>query len=162
MSVEQAELWTRIDDDLKQAMRAQDTITKLTLRAVKTALTEASKSGANHELTDDQVMAVIQREAKRRRETAAEYERLGAKAPAAQELAELAVLERYLPQQVSEAEIEALAQAVIAEVGATGPRDLGKVMPVLLGRLGGAADGKVVSQIVRRQFGGLTAASGRS
>jgi uncharacterized protein YqeY len=134
-------------------MRDQDNITKLTLRAVKTALTEASKAGADHGLTDDQVMTVIQREAKRRRETAAEFERYGAGNQAAQELAELAVLERYLPKQLSEAEIEMLAREVIATTGATSARDLGKVMPVLLGKLGGAADGKVVSQIVRRLLG---------
>lgn len=153
MSAEHTGLWSRLDEDLKQAMRDQDNITKLTLRAVKTALTEASKAGQNHALSDDQVMTVIQREAKRRRETAAEFERLGAGSQATQELAELAVLERYLPQQLGEAEIEAQAREVIAATGAATPRDLGKVMPVLLGRLGGAADGKVVSQIVRRLLG---------
>jgi len=153
MSNEQAALWTRLDADLKQAMRDQDTITKLTLRAVKTALTEASKAGADHLLSDEQVMAVVQREAKRLREAAAEYERLGAGHLATQELAELAVLERYLPRQLTEAEVEALARAVIAEVGATSARDLGRVMPVLIGRVAGGADGKLVSQIVRRLLG---------
>jgi uncharacterized protein YqeY len=153
MNAEKTALWTQIDQDLHQAMRAQDNITKLTLRAVKTALTESAKSGADHALTDEDVVAVVQREAKRRRESAAEYVRFGSEERAAQELAELAVLERYLPKQLSEAEIEAAARAVIAAVGADNPRDLGKVMPVLLGRLGGAADGKVVSGIVRRLLG---------
>ncbi|HXF62602.1 MAG TPA: GatB/YqeY domain-containing protein [Caldilineaceae bacterium] len=146
----QTPLQARIDADLRQAMRDQDNVTKLALRAVKTALTEAAKAGANHELTDAQVISVIQREAKRRREAASEYERLGAGAQAAQERAELAVLERYLPRQMDEAEIEQLARQVIAETGATSARDLGKVMPVLMGRVAGAADGKVVSQVVRR------------
>jgi uncharacterized protein YqeY len=146
-------LWARIDADLLKAMRAQDTTTKLTLRAVKTALTEASKAGANHALDDAQVLSVIQREAKRRRETAAEYERLGAKPQAAQELAELAVLERYLPRQLDEAAIEAQARQVIAETGATSSRDLGKVMPVLMARLAGQADGRLASQVVRRLLG---------
>jgi hypothetical protein len=153
MSVEQSALAARIDSDLKSAMRAQDTIAKLALRAVKTALTEASKSGSNHALTDDLVMAVIQREAKRRREAAAEYDKVGASAPAEQERAELAVLENYLPRQLGEAEIESMARAVIAETGATSPRDLNKVMPVMMGRVAGAADGKVVSQVVRRLLG---------
>ena len=153
MNAEHTGLWSRLDQDLKQAMRDQDNITKLTLRAVKTALTEASKAGENHALSDDQVLTVIQKEAKRRRETAAEFERLGAHPQAAQELAELAVLERYLPKQLSEAEIETLAREVIAATGATSARELGKVMPVLLGRIGGAADGKVVSGIVRRLLG---------
>lgn len=149
----QAALWSKIDDDLKQAMRAQDTITKLTLRAVKTALTEASKAGADHTLNDAQILAIIQREAKRRREAAAEYAALGATTQAEQERAELAVLESYLPRQLTATEIEELAHVVIAETGATTPRDLGKVMPVLLARAGAGTDGKVVSQIVRRLLG---------
>jgi hypothetical protein len=153
MSVEQSALAARIDGDLKSAMRAQDTIAKLALRAVKTALTEASKSGSNHALTDDLVMAVIQREAKRRREAAAEYDKVGASAPAEQERAELAVLENYLPRQLGEGEIESMARAVIAETGATSPRDLNKVMPIMMGRVAGSADGKVVSQVVRRLLG---------
>lgn len=153
MSSEQSALAARIDADLKQAMRAQDTIAKLALRAVKTALTEASKTGSDHSLTDDQVMAVIQREAKRRREAAAEYDKVGATAPAEQERAELAVLEQYLPRQLSEAEVEQLARAVIAETGAESVRDLNKVMPVMMGRVAGSADGKLVSGVVRRLLG---------
>jgi uncharacterized protein len=153
MSTDQTELGARIDADLKQAMRSQDTIAKLALRAVKTALTEATKSGSDHDLTEEKVMAVIQREAKRRREAAAEYDKVGATAPAEQERAELAVLERYLPRQLSEAEVEALARTVIAEVGASSPRDLNKVMPVIMARVAGVSDGKVVSQIVRRLLG---------
>jgi uncharacterized protein YqeY len=153
MSSEQTALAARIDADLKDAMRAQDTIAKLALRAVKTALTEASKSGSDHSLTDSQVMAVIQREAKRRREAAVEYDKVGATVPADQERAELAVLERYLPRQLSEAEVEDLARTVIAETGATSVRDLNKVMPVMVARVAGTADGKMVSQIVRRLLG---------
>jgi uncharacterized protein YqeY len=153
MSSEQSALAARIDADLKQAMRAQDTIAKLALRAVKTALTEATKTGSDHSLTDDQVMAVIQREAKRRREAAAEYDKVGATAPAEQERAELAVLEQYLPRQLSEAEVEQMARAVIAETGAESVRDLNKVMPVMMGRVAGSADGKLVSGVVRRLLG---------
>ncbi|RIK53612.1 MAG: glutamyl-tRNA amidotransferase [Chloroflexi bacterium] len=150
----QMSLQARIDADLHAAMRAQDTVAKLALRAVKTALTEASKAGANHDLDDSQVVGVIQREAKRRREAAAEYRRLGAANQAAQEEAELAILERYLPRQMDEAEIERAARQVIAETGATSARDIGKVMPALMARLAGAADGKVASQVVRRLLGG--------
>jgi uncharacterized protein YqeY len=153
MSSEQTALGARIDADLKDAMRAQDTIAKLALRAVKTALTEASKSGSDHSLTDSQVMAVIQREAKRRREAAVEYDKVGATVPAGQDRAESAALERYLPRQLSEAEVEDLARTVIAETGATSVRDLNKVMPVMVARVAGTADGKMVSQIVRRLLG---------
>jgi uncharacterized protein YqeY len=150
----QTPLQGRIDADLQQAMRAQDTVAKLALRAVKTALTEASKAGANHDLDNSQVIAVIQREAKRRREAAAEYRRLGGTSQAAQEEAELAILERYLPRQMDEADIERVARQVIAETGASSARDLGKVMPALMARLAGSADGKVASQVVRRLLGG--------
>ena len=153
-SAEHTSIWGRIDADLHDAMRAQDTVAKLALRSVKTALTEASKAGADHALSDDQVLAVLQREAKRRREAAAEYARLGAPDKAGEEQAELAVLERYLPRQLNEGEVEALAREVIAATGATSARDLGKVMPVLMGRVAGTADGKLVSQVVRRLLGG--------
>ena len=149
----QASVQTRIDADQHAAMRSQDTVAKLALRAVKTALTEAAKVGESHTLDDSQVIGVIQREAKRRREAAADYRRLGAPAQADQEEAELAVLERYLPRQMNEAEIEALARQVIAETGATSARDLGKVMPVLMARVAGSADGKLASQVVRRLLG---------
>jgi uncharacterized protein YqeY len=153
MSGDKAALWTRIDADLTQAMRDQDTIKKFALRAVKTALTEATKVGNSQALTDEQVMAVIQREAKRRREAATEYDKVGAKAPADQERAELAVLENYLPRQLTEDEVEALARLVIAETGASSVSDLNKVMPVMMTRVAGVSDGKVVSQIVRRLLG---------
>jgi uncharacterized protein len=150
----QTALQARIDADLKDAMRSQDQVAKLTLRAVKTAITEAKTAGANHDLDESQVLTIVQREAKKRRETAAEYTRLGA-APhlAEQELAELAILERYLPRQLSEAEIEAVAQQTIAETGATSVKEMGKVMAAVMAKLGAAADGKVVSQVVRRHLG---------
>jgi uncharacterized protein len=153
MNAQQPALALQIDADLKDAMRAQDTIAKLALRAVKTALTEASKSGADHSLTDEKVMAVIQREAKRRREAAAEYDKVGATVPADQERAELAILEHYLPKQLSEAEVEALARTVISETGASSVKDLNKVMPVMVARVAGSADGKLISQVVRRLLG---------
>ena len=147
------DLPTRIDADLKQAMRDRDEVTKLTLRSVKTALTEARTSGAQHELTEDEVLAVVQKEAKRRRDAAAEYERLGDPNRTAAELVELAVLERYLPRQMSEAEVETIARRVIAEVGATSPKQMGAVMAAMMPEVKGQADGKLVSQVVRRLLG---------
>ena len=104
----------RIDEDLKQAMRAKDDVAKLTLRSVKTALTEAGKAGAeSHAVDDEAALAVIMKEAKRRRDAMAEYEKAARTDLVASEAAELAILERYLPQQLSEAEIQAIAQEVI-------------------------------------------------
>ncbi len=153
MSIPGEDLPTRIDADLKQAMRDRDEVTKLTLRSVKTALTEARTSGAQHELSEDEVLAVVQKEAKRRRDAAAEYERLGDANRAGAELEELAVLERYLPRQMSEPEVEAIARRVIAAVGATSPKQMGAVMAAMMPEVKGQADGKLVSQVVRRLLG---------
>ncbi len=153
MTEAQPSLAEQIDSDLKQAMRERDDVAKLTLRSVKTALTEAAKSGQQHALSEEEVLAVIRREAKQRRETAQEYERLGAQAQAADELAELAVLERYLPRQLTAVEIEEIVRSVIAETGASTPRDMGRVMSAAMERVKGAADGKVVNQIARRHLG---------
>ncbi len=144
----------QIDADLRDAMRNRDETGKLTLRSVKTALTEAAKAGENHTLNHETVLAVLQREAKRRREAAAEYQKVGEQSRAAQELAELAVLQRYLPQQMNEAEIEALARAAIAATGATSMRDMGKVMSAALAQADGKADGKLLSSTVKRLLGG--------
>ena len=147
-------LAAQIDEDLKQAMRDRDDVKKLTLRSVKTALTEAVKETSDHSLSPEKVVAVVQKEAKRRREAALEFEKAGDATRAAAELAELAVLEGYLPTQLTEAEVEALARTVIAEVGATSFKELGKVMSPLMARTGGRADGKLVNSVVRRLLNG--------
>lgn len=142
----------QIDRDLQQAMRDQDEVSKIALRSVKTALTEAAKAGEDHTQSEDQVMAVIQKQAKQRRDAAAEYERVGAQDRAASERAELAVLERYLPRQLSEAEIAEIVQAVIDETGASSLQEMGRVMSATMAQVKGRADGKLVNQIVRRRL----------
>ncbi len=140
----------QIDADLKTAMRTKDEVTKLTLRSVKASLTLASKEGGQqHDLTGDETLAVLQREAKRRRDAATEYRDAGRPDRAEQEMAELAVLERYLPQQLSDPEIQTLAEAVIDQISAASTADMGKVMSAIMPRIGGRADGKRVNQIVR-------------
>jgi len=140
----------RIEADLKQAMRDRKEVDKMALRALKTALTMARTATANHDLSEAEVLAVIQKEAKRRRDTAAEYEPLGAPDKAVAELAELPVLERYLPRQLSEAEVEVIVREVIAEKGATSIKEMGSVMSGVMARVTGVSDGKVVNAIVRR------------
>lgn len=143
-------LQDRINADLKRAMLDRNDAAKLALRSVKTALTLLASAGANHDLSEAQVVATIRKEVKQRRDTAAEYERLGAPDKAAAELAEVIVLEKYLPTQMSEEQIEAIVRAVIAETGATSPRELGKVMAAAMERVKGLADGKDVNQVARR------------
>ena len=140
----------QIDRDLKQAMRDRDEVAKIALRSVKTALTEAAKAGEAHTQGEDEVLAVIQKQAKQRRDAAAEFARVGADDRAADERAELAVLERYLPRQLDEDEIEAIVRTVIDETGASSMQDMGKVMSGAMAQVKGTADGKAVNQIVRR------------
>ena len=151
-----AALLQQIDADLKQAMRDKDEVTKLTLRSVKTALTEARTSGTEHELSLAEVIAVLQKEAKRRRDTAVEFQRVGDQKRADAELAEMKVLDKYLPRQMDEAEIEVVAQRVIAELGATSPKQMGAVMSATMAEVAGKADGKLVNQVVRRLLGSET------
>jgi uncharacterized protein len=146
-------LLQQIDTDLRQAMRDKDEVAKLTLRSVKTALTEARTAGSEHVLRQPEVIAVLQKEAKRRRDTAAEFARVGDQQRADAELAEMKVLEKYLPRQMDEAEIESVARRVIARLGATSQKQMGAVMSTTMAEIAGQADGKLVNQVVRRLLG---------
>jgi hypothetical protein len=144
----------RIDADLKQAMRDKNELVKLTLRAAKTELTLARTATDNQALSEAAAIGVLQKLAKRRRDTATEFEKVGAPEKAQQELAEMAILEQYLPRALSEAEVESIARAVIAQKGATSVRELGAVMSGVIAEVAGRADGKTVNQVVRRLLGG--------
>jgi uncharacterized protein YqeY len=144
----------QLTDDLKDAMRQQDETRKRTIRSViaamKKAETELDSSGARVRLdSDEAILGIVAKEAKQRHESIVEYRRGGRQDLVAAEEAELAILEGYLPRQLSREEIESQARQVIAEVGASGPRDMGKVMKPLMDRLRGRADGKVVNEVVR-------------
>lgn len=151
MSEQSSALAAQIDNDLKQAMRDRNEPAKLTLRALKTAMMQARTSGAEaHDLSDAETLEIVRREAKRRRDAADEFARLGSPERAAAEMVEYEILQHYLPQQLSEAELEAIVREVIAEVGATSVKQIGQVMPAVLAKTGPRADGKTVNQIVRR------------
>ena len=140
----------RLNADLKDAMRNRDQVRKLALRAVKTAITEAKVSGdQSRELTDEDVLAVIMKQAKQRRDSAAEFAKGGRDDLVAQEEAELAVLEAYLPKQLSEDEIRERAKAAIAELGVVDIKSIGPVMRKLTAELRGLADGRAINRIVR-------------
>jgi len=145
-------LKAKLQQDLKEALRQRDEVRKRVLRMALTAIKNAEVE-ARGELTDEQVLTLLQKEAKKREET---LEALaGADRPdlVAQERAELEVLRSYLPRRLSREEIEAAAREVIAQVGASGPRDIGKVMKPLMAQLRGRADGRLVNQIVRELLG---------
>lgn len=140
-------------EDLKDAMRQKDERRKTTIRsviaAVKQAETELDANGKRITLDDEGILAAIVKQAKIRQESIVEYRRGGREDLVAEEEAELAILQSYLPQQMTQDEIEAEARQVIAEVGASSPRDMGKVMKPLMARIRGRADGRVANQIVR-------------
>lgn len=138
----------RIQAELAEAMRQRDETRKSALRmltaAVKNAEIEARKP-----LDDAAVTAVVQKQAKQRRESIAEFTKAGRDDLVRKEEGELGVLEAYLPQQAEPAEIEAAARRVIAETGAISARDIGKVMPVLVKEFAGRADGRQINEAVR-------------
>jgi uncharacterized protein YqeY len=146
-------------EDLKEAMRQQDERRKRTIRsviaAIKKAETELDANGARVKLdTDEDILGVIAKQARERQESIVEYRRGKREDLVAEEMAELALLEAYLPRQLSRDEIEAEARQVVAEVGASGPRDIGKVMKPLMDRLRGRADGKLANEVVRNLLAG--------
>ena len=134
--------------DLKDAMRARDEIRRNVLRLTIAALRNAQIS-AGEELDEEATMAVVSTEAKRRRESIAEFRKAGRQDLVEQEEAELAVLAVYLPEPLSRDEIIEAVRRVIEETGAVGAKDLGKVMPVLMQQFQGRADGREVNQVVR-------------
>ena len=138
----------KISDDLKQALRESDDVRKRTLRLLLAAVhnAEIEKGGP---LDDSGVLAVIAKQAKQRRESAEEFRKGGRQDLVEREEAEEAVLQAYLPAAMSREEIATAARKVIAEVGAQGPRDVGKVMPVLVKQLAGRAEGSEISAVVR-------------
>jgi len=138
----------KISDDLKQALKEGDDVRKRTLRLLLAAVhnAEIEKGGP---LDDSGALAVIAKQAKQRRESAEEFRKGGRQDLVEREEAEAAVLQAYLPSALSREEIAAAARKVIAEVGAQGPRDVGKVMPVLVKQLAGRAEGSEISAVVR-------------
>lgn len=145
----------RLDADLKEAMRSGDAVRKLAIRAVKTAITEAKVSGAQQRaLSDDDVLKIIAKQVKQRRDSATEFARGGRADLVAKEEAEIAVLEAYLPQQLDEAAIRQRAQTVITELGVTDIKGLGLVMKRLTADLRGQADGQIINRVVRELLAG--------
>lgn len=149
-----AELKDRLRTDLTTAMKARDTVRTRTLRSALTAVSTAEVAGrASRELSDDEVVKVLAREAKRRREAADAFAAAGRAEQASAERAEGEVLDGYLPAQLSDDELAAIVAAGIAESGASGPRAMGQVMKVVTPQVAGRAEGARVAAEVRRQLG---------
>jgi len=148
----------QLANDLKEAMRQRDKDRKRAIRLVIAAISEAETeldtSGQRVHLDDNGILALIAKQARQRQESIVEFHRGDREDLVAEEEAELAILQAYLPHQLSREEIEAEARQVIAEVGASGARDMGKVMKPLMARLRGRADGQLVNQVVRELLAG--------
>jgi uncharacterized protein len=141
----------RIEGELTDAMRARDDARRDTLRLILSSLRSAEKE-LQRPLHDDEELQVLQRERKRRREAADAFREGDRPEQAAAEEAELAVLEEFMPEPLSEDELEDIVDDVIAEVGATSLRDMGRVMADVMPQVSGRADGSVVSQLVREKL----------
>lgn len=144
----------RLANDLKDAIRQKDEPRKNTIRMITWAAknAEVDKGG---ELDDAGMLGILRREAKRRRESIEEFKKAGRQDLVDKEESELEVLAAYLPPQVGRDEIEKAAREVIAEVGAAGPSDKGKVMPVVISRLAGRAEGRDINEVVTELLAAL-------
>ncbi len=144
-------LQERINDEIKNAMRAKDTLALESLRAVKSALLLAqTESGAKAEISEDEEIKLLQRLVKQRKDSAAIYTQQGRPDLAEPEIQQASVIEKFLPEQLSEAEIEVVVSRIISDNGLSGMGSMGKVMGLASAELAGKADGKTISNIVKK------------
>jgi hypothetical protein len=150
-----ASMLDRLQADIAAAMKARDSETLSTLRMLKTALMEAkTRKPRDASLSAEEEVEVLQRYVKKRRETVDELRKAGREDLVASEEREIAVTLRYLPQMLSEDELKAIVREAVAATGASGPREMGKVIGAVMGRVKGKAEGGAVSRLVKEALGG--------
>ncbi len=145
----------RIAEDIKVAMKAKDQVRLETVRSIKKVILEeetSARGAGKDSLTETQEMELLARLAKQRRDSIEQYTQAGRQELADQEAAELAIIEEYLPKQLSDGEIIHIIDEIIAEVGASSPKDLGKVMSPIMEQLKGKADGKKIQEMVKKKL----------
>ncbi|WP_276165659.1 GatB/YqeY domain-containing protein [Zobellia alginiliquefaciens] len=145
-------LQQKVMEQMKAAMKAKDTVALESLRAIKSALLMAQTSGTDEELTEDDEIQLVQKLVKQRKDSATIFKDQGREDLAEPELAQIAVLEQFLPEQLTEEEIEKVVVQTIDATGASGMKDMGKVMGVVSKELAGQADGKTISAIVKKKL----------
>ena len=144
-------LFETISEDIKSAMKARDKVRLETLRNIKKVFLEAKTApGANDTLEDAQALKILQKLAKQGKESAATFQQANRQDLADGELAQVNVLEEYLPKPLTNAEIEAQVKAIIAQTGATSMKEMGKVMGIASKQMAGKADGRVISEVVKK------------
>lgn len=143
-------LFDQVSEDIKKAMLAKDKVTLEALRGIKKEFLEAKTAkGSDGELHDEQALRILQKMIKQRKESAEMYTSANREELAQAELEQAAVIEKYLPKQMSEEELTAVLKEIIAQVGATGPQNMGKVMGTATKQLAGKAEGKAISTKVK-------------
>jgi uncharacterized protein YqeY len=145
----------QLRDELKQAMLSRDVVKTSVLRMVLSAVGyfEIQKGGAGYEASDEEVLAVIQKEVKQHKDSIEQFKSAGRQELMEKETKELEILQTYLPAQMSEDEVRTLVEGVVERIGATSSADMGKVMSMLMGKVKGKADGSLVSRLVREELG---------
>jgi hypothetical protein len=147
----------RISEDIKTAMKAKDKVRLETVRSIKKVIIEeesTARGKGQDELTEEEELAILTRLAKQRRDSISQYQEANREDLAEKEAAELAIIEEYLPAQLSDAEVEAIIDELIAKTGAASARDMGKVMGPAMKELKGRADGAKVQAIVKQKLAG--------
>ncbi|MEK9176392.1 MAG: GatB/YqeY domain-containing protein [Patescibacteria group bacterium] len=144
----------KLQEELKQSMLARDELKTSVLRMLLSAINyyEIQKSGAGYEATPEDILAVVQKEAKQRRDSIEEFKKAGRQELVDKEQKELDMLQAFLPAQMSEDEVRGIVETTITEVGATSMQDMGKLMGALNGKLKGKADMELVSNLVRQKL----------
>lgn len=140
--------------DLKEAMKQKDTLKKDTITMLRAAILQVEKD-SQKVLTDDEICAVVAKEVKKRKESIKEYEEAGREDIAENLKREIEILSKYLPEQLTQEEIEKIVDEAIAKSGAQSPKDMGKVMGILRPQTAGKADGKLVSDIVKEKLANI-------
>lgn len=143
----------KINADIKEAMKARETLRLETLRSIRAAILEFEKSGVDREMTSDDELKILNSAVKKRRDAIEQYSNAGRTEAAAKEQQELDILMSYLPSQLSADEVRDAIRGVIADVGATGPSDFGKVMGVAVKQLKGRTDGSTIQAVVKELLG---------
>ncbi len=144
----------KINNDIKEAMKAQDQKALRAIRAIKAAILLANTDGSGKEIDDEKSIQIVQKLVKQRRESLDIYEKQGREDLAVTEREEIEVLEKYLPAQLGEAELRQVLTSIIKDCGATNAKDMGKVMGIASKQLAGKADGKAISAMVKELLGG--------
>ncbi len=147
-------LFDQVSEDIKKAMLAQDKVAMDTLRGIKKEFLEAKTAkGNNGELSDEQAVKILQKMVKQRKESAEMYNSANRQELAENEMAQVAIIEKYLPAQMSEEELVHTLQEIIAQTGASSMKEMGKVMGIASKQLAGKADGRIISEKVKQLLG---------